>query len=34
MGSKRIGISICDENRKIATPFETIEFINIKKFIL
>ena len=30
MGTKRIGISICDENRKIATPFETIEFTNIK----
>ena len=30
MGAKRIGISICDENRKIATPFETIEFTNIK----
>ena len=27
MGSKRIGISICDENRKIATPLETIEFM-------
>ena len=30
MGAKRIGVSICDENRKIATPFETIEFTNIK----
>ena len=30
MGTKRIGISICDENRKIATPFETIEFTNLK----
>ena len=30
MGSKRIGISISDENRKIATPLETIEFTNIK----
>ncbi len=29
MGSKRIGISICDENRKIATPFETIFFEDI-----
>ena len=34
MGSKRIGISICDENRKIATPLETIEFINIKDLCL
>ena len=24
MGTKRIGVSICDENRKIATPFVTI----------
>ena len=30
MGTKRIGVSICDDNRKIATPFETIEFTNIK----
>ena len=30
MGSKRIGISISDENRNIATPFETIQFTNIK----
>ncbi len=30
MGTKRIGVSICDDNRKIATPFETIEFMNIK----
>jgi len=34
MGTKRIGVSICDDNRKIATPFETIEFINIKKLSL
>ncbi len=31
MGSKRIGISICDENRKIATPLETINYDNISK---
>ena len=31
MGKKRIGVSICDENRKIATPLETIEFTNIKR---
>tara|TARA_B100001758_G_C17926993_1_gene361445 strand:+ start:79 stop:534 length:456 start_codon:yes stop_codon:yes gene_type:complete len=30
MGAKRIGISVCDENRKIATPYETIQFTNIK----
>ncbi len=34
MGTKRIGISICDENRKIATPLETIEFTNIKNLCL
>ena len=33
MGTKRIGVSICDENRKIATPFETIDFTNIKNLI-
>ena len=31
MGTKRIGISICDENRKIATPFETINYENMSK---
>ena len=30
MGSKRIGISISDENRNIATPYETIQFTNVK----
>ena len=34
MGTKRIGVSICDENRKIATPLETIKFINIKNLCL
>ena len=34
MGTKRIGVSICDDNRKIATPFETIEFMNIKNLSL
>ena len=34
MGTKRIGVSICDENRKIATPLETIEFINVKNLCL
>ena len=33
MGSKRIGVSICDENRKIATPYETIQFINLNNLI-
>ena len=30
MGTKRVGVSISDENRKIATPLETIKFSNIK----
>ena len=33
MGTKRIGISICDEYRKIATPYETIEYNNIDNLI-
>ena len=33
MGSKRIGVSICDDRRKIATPYKTIEFINIENLI-
>ena len=24
LGSKRIGVSICDENQSIATPYKTI----------
>ena len=30
MGSKRVGLSISDENRKIATPLKTINFENIQ----
>ena len=30
MGSKRIGVSICDENRKIATPLKTVNYENIQ----
>jgi len=33
LGSKRIGISICDERRSIATPFKTINRINTSKLI-
>ena len=33
MGSKRVGVSICDENRKIATPYETIQFTNLNNLI-
>ena len=29
MGSKRVGLSISDENRKIATPLKTINYKNI-----
>ena len=29
MGSKRVGLSISDENRKIATPLKTIDYKNI-----
>ena len=30
MGTKKVGISISDENRKIATPLKTIDYKNIK----
>ena len=33
LGSKRIGIGICDENHKIATPFETISKTNLDDFV-
>ena len=33
MVSKRIGVSICDENRKIATPYETVQFTNLNNLI-
>ena len=33
LGSKRIGIGICDEYRKIATPYRTINKTNIDDFI-
>ena len=29
LGSKRIGVAICDDERKIATPFKTIEYRNM-----
>ena len=34
MGSKRVGLSISDENRKIATPLKTINYQNIKPGLL
>ena len=32
MGSKRVGLSISDENRKIAIPLKTINYENIQIF--
>ena len=33
LGSKRIGVSICDERQSIATPFKTITKINTNELI-
>ena len=33
LGTKRIGISICDENQSIATPFKTLIKKDTKQFI-
>ena len=33
LGSKRIGIAICDEHQSIATPFKTIQKDNFDKFL-
>jgi len=33
LGSKRIGVSICDERQSIATPFKTINKTNTKELI-
>ena len=33
LGSKRIGVSICDERQSIATPFKTINKTNINELI-
>ena len=33
LGSKRIGVSICDEKQSIATPFKTLKKINTDKII-
>ena len=33
MGSKRIGVSICDEKQSIATPFKTIDKTNTNALI-
>ena len=34
IGTKRIGLSICDEKRSIATPYKTLNFISDQKKIL
>ncbi len=34
MGSKRVGLSISDENRKIATPLKTVKYESIQLLIL
>ena len=34
LGSKRIGVSICDDKRKIATPYKTLNFTNLNNLIL
>ena len=34
MGAKNIGISICDDKRLIATPFQTINFISLDSLII
>ena len=33
LGSKRIGVSICDENQSIATPYKTIDKTNTNHLI-
>ena len=33
LGSKRIGVSICDEKRLVATPFKTIDVENLSNTI-
>ena len=33
LGAKRIGVSICDENQSIATPFKTLVKKDAKQFI-
>ena len=33
LGSKRIGVSICDERQSIATPFKTINKTNTTELI-
>ena len=30
LGSKRVGVAICDDKRKISTPFKTIDYMNMQ----
>ena len=30
LGTKRIGVAICDDKRKIATPFKIVEYRNME----
>ena len=34
IGTKHIGIAICDDKRKIATPFKTLDYINMSRLIV
>ena len=33
LGSKRIGVSICDERQSVATPFKTINKVNNQEYL-
>ena len=33
LGTKRIGIAICDDKRKIASPYKTIEYKNMQHLV-
>ena len=33
LGTKRVGIAICDDKRKIASPYKTIEYKNVEYLV-
>ncbi len=33
LGTKRVGIAICDDKRKIASPYKTIEYKNMQHLV-
>ena len=33
LGTKRVGIAICDDKRKIASPYKTIEYKNMEYLV-